>query len=194
MELLVRAARIQLGLDAETAVKTTELALEIRDDDGDALAIAERALESLGWHDQLIKVLERRAEVVGHLVRDRRLRRRRPLGVVALARAQRPRDVEAVRPRVVELIELHEPLRRRARAAGDDRRRVARRQIADGRPRLLGEFGVGGVFDDRRQRAVVVEEERDLLAEPRNYFGAALEGVRQRGGRRRLDGVRARRA
>ena len=113
----------------------------------------------------------------------------------AAAEPFRRADVEAVRAGEVQTVELQEGKQLVARPPRDHGDLVHRTQppqhvAAAG---VVVEDGGGRVLDDRSERAVVVEEEGDLLAEPRDYFGAALECVRQSGGRRRLDGGRARR-
>ncbi|EDM78752.1 adventurous gliding motility protein AgmK [Plesiocystis pacifica SIR-1] len=63
IELLVRAARIRSEDSPEIAVEILRKALELRDDEEEALALMDRALVRLGYHEELREVLTRRVEV-----------------------------------------------------------------------------------------------------------------------------------
>jgi tetratricopeptide (TPR) repeat protein len=63
LELLIRAARIRSEDSPEIAVEILRKALQLRDDQEDALALMDAALVRLGYHEELREVLARRVEV-----------------------------------------------------------------------------------------------------------------------------------
>ncbi|PRP91005.1 tetratricopeptide repeat protein [Enhygromyxa salina] len=63
LELLIRAARIRSEDSPEIAVEILRRALELRDDQDEALALMDGALVRLGYHEELREVLARRVEV-----------------------------------------------------------------------------------------------------------------------------------
>ena len=100
-----------------------------------------------------------------------------------VAEAAGPVDVEAVAPRVVELLEPDELADLLARAAADDGHRRLGREALDRVAHGFRERRGGGVLDDGRERAVVVEEDDELAPRTRRAAGEGrgdVERARQR--------------
>ncbi len=109
----------------------------------------------------------------GHVVEQPGVRLPPDLGL-------RARDVEAVAARVVELVQRDERRDLVAAATAHHGHRAARRERAHHVARGLGQERSIGILDDRRQRAVVVEEHDQLAAvQPGRELGPARQRRRQ---------------
>ena len=100
--------------------------------DGEGIVLNERTGDPLKRSLNLeLGLLERRPEGVRDLIMDRRLAR-----VFAWGGSERPRDVEAVGARIVQPVELYEPLGGCTRPPADDGGWVSAREVAHDGARL----------------------------------------------------------